>query len=159
MMTYAEVRGDRRKLLALTGLTPPEFEHLLVGFARSYARRYPSDQTAAGRPRQRRRGGGRKGALHAPEQKLLFLLVYLKTYPLQVLLAELFGLSQPQVNYWLRRLLPLLRDALDDVGALPERDARAFAEAEATTRLIIDGTERRRQRPKNPEKQAAYYSG
>src|SRR5438477_8215289 len=68
MMTYAEVRGDRRKLLALTGLTPPEFEHLLVGFARSYARRYPSDQTAAGRPRQRRRGGGRKGANRRSEE-------------------------------------------------------------------------------------------
>ena len=26
-------------------------------------------------------------------------------------------------------------------------------------RLIIDGTERHRQRPKNPEKQAAHYSG
>jgi hypothetical protein len=36
--------------------------------------------------------------LHRPEQKLLFLLVYLKTYPLQAVMAELFGLSQPGVN-------------------------------------------------------------
>lgn len=97
--------------------------------------------------------------LHEPAQKLLFLLVYLKTYPLQVVMAELFDLSQAQVNHWLGRLLPVLREALDDAGALPQRDAQAFAGTEPRSRLIIDGTERRRQRPKNPEKQAAHYSG
>src|SRR5207253_8140054 len=83
----------------------------------------------------------------------------LKTYPLQVVMAELFGLSQPQANHWLGRLLPALRDALDDLGALPQRDGGAFAGAGPGARLIIDATERRRQRPKNPEKQAAHYSG
>jgi len=163
MLTYTELQGDRRRLLALTGLTPSEFGLLLDSFARSYERRYPPDRTSAGRPRQRRAGGGRKGALHGPGQKLLFLLVYLKTYPLQAVMAELFGLSQPGVNYWLHRLLPVLRDALDDLGTLPERDPRAFGRDRPPRargpRLIIDGTERRRQRPKNPEKQAAHYSG
>jgi hypothetical protein len=150
-------------LLALTSLTPPELEHLLTAFVRSYERRYPSNRTAAGQPRLRAVGGGRTGALHEPEQKLLFLLVYLKAYPLQAVMAELFGLSQPRVNYWLGHLLPILRDALDDLGALPERDAHAFARTEPppgqAPHLIIDGTERRRQRPKSPEKQAAHYSG
>jgi Helix-turn-helix of DDE superfamily endonuclease/DDE superfamily endonuclease len=159
MMTYSELRGDRRRFLALTGLTLLEYESLLVAFARSYAWRYPPNRTATGRPRQRRAGGGRPAVLHEPAQKLLFLLVYLKTYPLQVVMAELFSLSQPQVNHWLRRLLPVLRDALDDLDVLPEREGKAFAEARPSPRLIIDGTERRRQRPKNPEKQAAHYSG
>ena len=163
MITYTEIRSDRRRCLALTGLTLPEFELLLAGFARSYERLYPTERTSTGRPRQRRAGAGRKGALHGPEQKLLFLLVYLKTYPLQVLMAELFDLSQPGVNYWLRRLLPVLHEALDELGALPERDPRAFARTGLPSgqepELIIDGTERRRQRPKNPEKQAAHYSG
>jgi Helix-turn-helix of DDE superfamily endonuclease/DDE superfamily endonuclease len=159
MLTYAEVRGDPRRCLALTGLTPSEFDRLLTAFQRAYARRYPPNRTAAGQPRRRRPGGGRKAALDAPAQKLLFLLAYLKTYPLQALLGELFGLSQPGVNHWLRRLLPILRAALDALGVLPERDPRAFAPAEPPPRLIIDATERRRQRPKNPEKQAAHYSG
>lgn len=159
MMTYAGLRGDRRRFLALTGLTLREFDPLLAAFARSYERRHPADRTAAGRPRRRRAGGGRTGVLHGPEQKLLFLLVYLKTYPLQVVMAELFGLSQPQVNHWLGRLLPALRDALDDLGALPQRDARAVAGAGLGPQLIIDGTERRRQRPKSPEKQVLHYSG
>lgn len=159
MVTYADLRDDRRRFLALTGLTLREFDPLVAAFARSYERRYPAERTTAGRPRQRRAGGGRTAVLDGPAQKLLFLLVYLKTYPLQVVMAELFGLSQPQVNHWLGRLLPALRDALDDLGALPERDPRALAEAGLGPRLIIDGTERRRQRPKSPEKQVMHYSG
>jgi DDE superfamily endonuclease/Helix-turn-helix of DDE superfamily endonuclease len=163
MMTYTELQGDRRKFLALTGLTVPEFQQLLAPFDRSYERLFLTDRTLTGRPRQRFPGGGRRGVLHEPEQKLLFLLVYLKAYPLQTLLGELFGLSQAGVNYWIHRLLPTLREALDELGALPERIPGHFAgdpaAADEDPRLIIDGTERRRQRPKNPEKQAAHYSG
>ena len=163
MVTYTELRSDRRKFLALTGLTLSEFQRLLPAFARSYDRLYLPDQTLAGQPRQRFAGGGRKAVLHSPEQKLLFLLVYLKTYPLQAVLSELFGLSQPRVNYWIHRLLPILREGLDELGVLPERDPRLFAASQGASgedrRLIIDGTERRRQRPKNPEKQRLHYSG
>ena len=56
-----------------------------------------------------------------------------------------------------------MQEALDELGVLPERDPSHFAQSQAVAgedpRLIIDGTERRRQRPKNPEKQAAHYSG
>ncbi len=101
--------------------------------------------------------------LHSPEEKLLFLLLYLKTYPLQVLLGEVFNLRQPAVNYWIHRLLPVLHGALDDLGVLPERNPSHFAQSQPPSgqgpRLIIDGTDRRRQRPKNPEKQALHYSG
>jgi len=160
MITYTKLESDGRQFLALTGLTPREFHLLLAAFIDSYERYYPIDQTLTGQPRQRFAGGGRRGVLHSPEQKLLFILVYLKTYPLQAVMAELFELSQPGVNYWLQRLLPILHDALDSMNVLPERDPRHFAQQRATREaLIIDGTERRRQRPKNPEKQALHYSG
>jgi DDE superfamily endonuclease/Helix-turn-helix of DDE superfamily endonuclease len=163
MITYTELQSNRRKFLALTGLTLPEFQLLLSAFTRCYERLYLPDQTLAGLPRQRFAGAGRKGVLHSPEQKLLFLLVYLKTYPLQSLLGELFELSQSGVNYWIHRLLPIIQEALDELGALPERDPSQFARSQSVSgedpRLIVDGTERRRQRPKNPEKQAAHYSG
>jgi Helix-turn-helix of DDE superfamily endonuclease/DDE superfamily endonuclease len=163
MITYTELQSDLRKFLALTGLTHREFQLLLPAFARAHERLYLPDQTLEGKPRQRFAGGGRKPVLQAPEQKLLFLLVYLKTYPLQTLLGELFELSQPRVNQWIHRLLPILQDTLDELGVLPERDPGHYARSQAASgeppRLIIDGTERRRQRPKNPEKQAAHYSG
>src|SRR5207302_4556900 len=129
--------------------------------SQAYERLCLPERTLAGQPRQRFWGAGRHGSLYSPEQKLLFILVYLKTYPLQVLLGEIFDLSQPQVNYWIHRLLPILRSALEEVGALPERDPTHFAQSQQRFgeehRLIIDGTERRRQRPKNPEKQRLHY--
>jgi hypothetical protein len=163
MITYNKLQSNRRKFLALTGLTLPEFQLLLPAFTRAYEELFSTEQTLAGRPRQRFPGGGRNGVLHPPEQKLLFILVYLKTYPLQVLMGELFDLSQQGANFWIHRLLPVLRSALDDLGVLPERNPGDFGlnplPPEERPPLIIDATERRRQRPKNPEKQAAHYSG
>jgi hypothetical protein len=163
VITYAQTKGNRRKFVALTGLTPKEFRELLPAFVRAYERLYPTSRTLGGTPRQRQSGGGRKSVLDSPEQKLLFALVYVKTYPLQVLLGEAFGLSQAQTNYWLHRLLPVLLRALDALGVLPERDPRQFARRERQhgelLDLTIDGTERRRQRPKNKEKQVLHYSG
>lgn len=132
-------------------------------FRGAYAIAYPEDKTADGHVRRRQSGGGRKGQLGTTEQKLLFSLVYLKTYPLQALLGAMFGLSQSRVNRWLQRLLPIVKDALDELGVLPSREPQQFAEQEresqGTVELIIDGTDRRRQRPKDKAKQALHYSG
>jgi hypothetical protein len=97
------------------------------------------------------------------EQKLLFGLVYQKSYPLQSVMGELFGMGQSQANEWIHSLLPILKQALDDLGFVPERDPRQFRKKEQDRKdaidSIIDGTERRRQRPKKAEKQALHYSG
>ena len=61
--------------------------------------------------------------------KLLFILVYQKTYPLQTMHGLQFGLSQPQTNYWIHRLLPILRESLAELGMVPERDPQAVAES------------------------------
>jgi len=151
MLTYAKLKRNRRKFLALTGLTPKEFKLLLPAFQRAYARRFPPNQTVRGTVRQRKRGGGGNSSLDSSEQKLLFALVYLKPYPLQELLAEVFELSQSRANRWIHQLLPVLQRALKDAGVRPERDPRQFARRERQTGepldLIIDGTERRRPRP------------
>jgi len=150
-------------LLALTGLTHKEFAALHQAFHIAYESGYSGDKTAEGKSRKRQVGGGRKGQLRTTEQKLLFSLVYQKTYPLQVVLAEIFGLSQSRVNRWLQRLLPILKQALDELGVLPTREPDKFALHERrhqeAAELIIDGTDRRRQRPKNPAQQALHYSG
>jgi DDE superfamily endonuclease len=163
MLTYAKLKRNQRKCVALTGLTPKEFGVVLPAFARAYAEQYPPEKTLTGKPRKRHVGGGRKGGLGELEQKLLFILVYQKTYPLQTLLGEVFALSQPRVNEWVHRLLPILKVALDELGVLPERTPQDFAHSEPQhgerRELIIDGTERRRQRPKNAAKQADVYSG
>ena len=163
MLEYTKLAHDRRKFLAFTGLTLREFQALLPAFVEAYRCRYESDKTLAGRKRKRHMGGGRAGKLRRAEQKLLFILVYTKAYPLQVVLGELFELSQASANEWLQRLLPVLREALVALGAMPEREGPHFARAERRKResadYIIDGTERRRQRPKKPAKQTLHYSG
>ena len=70
MLTYAKLKRNRRKCVALTGLTPKEFMALLPAFTRAYAEHYPTEKTLVGKPRKRQVGGGRKGVLQEPEQKL-----------------------------------------------------------------------------------------
>ena len=163
MIEYTHLKKNRRKFLALTSLTPKEFTVLLPAFMKAYERRSTRRQTLMGQPRQRARGAGRTSVLARHEQKLLFILIYLKTYPLQVVMGELFDLSQGAVNQWIHRLLPVLQQALQRLDVKPERDGRRFARAERrhneAADYVIDGTERRRARPKNPEKQALFYSG
>src|SRR5579864_6919833 len=106
MLKYEDLKNRPRKLLAATGLKQSEFEALLAVFRECYSHSFTEDQTLEGKPRQRRRGGGSKGKLALLEDKLLFILIYEKTYPLQTLLGLQFGLSQAQVNYWIHRLLP-----------------------------------------------------
>src|SRR5437868_2947026 len=163
MVNYKTLSTQPRPFLAMTGLTLAEFRDLLVAFETAYEQAHPADQTAAGQPRQRYPGAGRPSALPSGADKLLFVLVYVKTYPLQVVLGQLFGISTAQANYWLHHLLPVLRSALDDLGVLPERKgarvARCPVAPPGTEAVSIAGTERRRQRPKNAAKQARHYSG
>ncbi len=162
MLEYKQLKKQRRKVLALTGLTPKEFSLLLPVFYELYEQAR-ADTTQRGTGRQRAVGGGRKGQLRTAEQKLLFIVVYQKAYPLQVLLGEVFELSQSRVNYWVHHLLPLLQQTLEALEVMPERRPSRFADWESGKReaveLIIDGTDRRRQRPPSPEKQALHYRG
>jgi hypothetical protein len=163
MLTYIELKDRPRDFLAATGLTLTEFSQLLPAFQAAYDTRYPSGLTCAGKPRQRRTGGGAKGVLTSVTDKLLFILVYQKTHPLQTMHALQFGLRQPQTHYWIHRLLPVLQHALADMGLRPEREAHRVATSplawEGTPDLAIDGTERRRQRPTDPTLQKEHYSG
>ena len=163
MLRYEELKTQPRKLLSLTSLTADEFEDLLPAFERAYLKKYPAKKTKVGNIRKRKAGAGRKSSLDRIEQKLLFALVYQKSYPLQAIMGELFGMGQSQANEWIHELLPILKQALDDYGVMPERNPKKFKAKEKNRKdasdSIIDGTERRRQRPKQSEKQALHYSG
>jgi len=163
MFQYEELKTQPRKFLAVTGLTVEEFTILLPAFEKAYLKKYPAKKTKTGKPRIRKAGAGRKSFLDRIEQKLLFALVYQKTYPLQAVMGELFGMGQAQANEWIHILLPILKQALDDLGVQPERDPKKFGTKEKdrpdALDSAIDGTERRRQRPKDAEKQALHYSG
>jgi hypothetical protein len=162
MLTYETLKTKPKELVALTGLARREFEELLPVFAQALHLAEEQAQPAL-RKRQRAPGGGRKLSLRTVEDKLLFALVYTKTYPLQVVQGQLFGMSQSSANEWIHFLLPVLAAALEQLDVMPERDGARVAHQERQSTeapdLIVDGVERRRQRPKNREKQALHYSG
>jgi hypothetical protein len=95
--------------------------------------------------------------------KLFCILVYQKTNPLQTMHGLQFDLSQPQTHYWIHHLLPVLQHALAALGVAPERDASRVATSplalEGAPDVVIDGTERRRQRPTDAAQQKEQYSG
>jgi hypothetical protein len=59
---------------------------------------------------------------------LFFILVYLKTYGLQVGQGRLFGMGQSKANQWIHMLLPALLAALHTLGAAPARSLTALAQ-------------------------------
>ena len=113
--------------------------------------------------RQRQYGGGQPESTWVNvEDKRLFILYYFKVYPLQEILACAFGMVQRTANEWMHILSGGLHKALDHGGSVPERDPQQLetvlaSEAESTYGL--DGTDRPRQRPQDPEKHKHYDSG
>ena len=162
MFSYHKVKEHPKLLLAMTGLSYAEFHQLLPHF------QYALDQYVAQHyvdrdNRQRQYGAGRsESTLVSLEDKLLFILYDVKVYPLQEILAFEFGMGQSTANEWIQILSDVLKKALDHGEYLPERDPQQLETvlaSETESMYGIDGTERPRQRPRNPEKQKHYYSG
>ncbi|MCS6848369.1 MAG: transposase family protein [Anaerolineae bacterium] len=104
MLKFEDIKRKPKECLALTGLTLKVFKLVLPALAQAFARRYAGKLTLAGAPRKRAHGAGRRSRLDSMEQKLLFILVYQKTYPLQVVLGRLFGMGQSAASQWIHRL-------------------------------------------------------
>ena len=163
MLKYLELKEKSKEFLAATGLTDEEFQCLLPTFEKCYEQLSPKKPKPVKKHKQRSRGGGRKSKFENLSDKLLFILIYQKTIPLQTMHGLSFGLSQTQVNYWVHRLLPILQRSLSEMGMTPERDGKKVAQrieaVEGGANLSLDGTERRLHRPVNIDKQKQKYSG
>jgi len=125
MLRYIELKEKPKDFLAATGLTDEEFQALLPTFEKCYQLSTKPKPKATKKKKQRAAGGGRTGNLPTISDKLLFILIYQKTAQLQTLHALQFGLSQPQANYWIHRLLPVLQKSLAELGMKPERSGKS----------------------------------
>ena len=163
MLRYVELKEKPREFLSVTSLTDEEFQVLLPTFEKCYRLLSPPKPKPTKKHKQRASGGGRKAKLADISDKLLFILAYQKTAPLQTLHGLQFGISQGRVNYWVHRLLPVLRMSLDELGMKPARVGEQVAglieASEGGANLSLDASERLLQRPVNDEKQRAKYSG
>jgi hypothetical protein len=164
MSTILSIR-DSRQLKALTGASEEQFEKLKEKFGEVYEdlRRKAYEEAVRRGERKRKRGGGRKGALPTSDDKLLFLLFYLKSYPTFDVLSSVSDMSRSKACENIHNLLPILYETLSRIGVLPHRE---FANVEKMKevfenieQIIIDATERPHHRPKNNEKQSSMFSG
>jgi hypothetical protein len=112
--------------LDLTSLTVDEFAQLVEPFDAAFVR-HMRDWTMEGKPRTGRRYSQYASCpLPAPEDRLLFILSYLKVAALQVAHGALFGMSQSNANKWIHVLLPVLHQTLIDLGDVPARHLQAL---------------------------------
>ena len=98
MFSYHKVKEQPKLLLAMTGLSYAEFHQLLPHFQYAWDQ-YVTQHYVDRDDRQRQYGAGRSEAtLVTLEDKLLFILYYVKVYPLQEILAFEFGMVQSTVH-------------------------------------------------------------
>jgi hypothetical protein len=132
-LRYAEVSQRGLKFLDMTSLTVEEFGQLVPGFEEAFQERMKERRLDG----KRRSGRGyttyANCPLPTPEDRLLFILVYLKTNVLQVVQGELFGMPQNKANQWIHTLLPVLQTTLRRLGDAPARSMEQLEQSMVPT--------------------------
>ena len=126
-LRFADMWLRPTEFLDFTSLTVEEFQILIPPFEAAF-QAHMAVWRLDGSPRTARRFSVyRTCPLATPEDRLFFLLTYLKTYTLQVVQGRLFGMGQSKANQWIHVLLPALLAALRDLGDAPARCLTALA--------------------------------
>jgi len=124
---FSDVQSRPTEFLDLTSLTLDEFEQLIPSFEEAF-QAHMALWCLDGKPRTTRQFAVYKNCpLPTPQDRLFFLLTYLKTYSLQVVQGRLFGMGQGKANQWIHALLPALQAALCSLGDTPARSLTALA--------------------------------
>ncbi len=138
---FTDVQSRPTEFLDLTSVTLDEFESLVPPFEAAF-QAHMAAWRLDGTPRTARQFTVYKNCpLPTPEDRLFFLLTYLKTYALQVVQGRLFGMVQGKANQWIHVLLPALLVALRPLGDAPTRSLSALAQrlgvAEADAATVV----------------------
>jgi Helix-turn-helix of DDE superfamily endonuclease len=125
---FADLQSRPTEFLDFTSLTLAEFPTLVPPFEAAF-QAHMAVWRLDGKPRTARQFAVYKNCpLPTPEDRLFFLLTYLKTYALQVVQGRLFGMGQSKANQWIQVLLPALLAALRTLGDAPTRSLAALAQ-------------------------------
>jgi hypothetical protein len=142
---FTDVQDRPTEFLDLTSLTRDEFQQLVPPFEAAF-QVHMAAWRLDGKPRTARRFSVYQNCpLPTPEDRLLFILAYVKTYSLQVVQGRLFGMGQSKANQWIHVLLPVLLAALRTLGDAPARSLTALAQrlgvSEADAAAVVDARE------------------
>ena len=158
-MQYDKIKKRPVQFLGITGLEVEDFDFLLPHFKIEWDN-YNDFFTLEGKPRQRKSYSRTDSILSKVSDKLFFLLIYLKTNPLQEQHAASFQMTQPQANVLIHLLSYILRKTLKQLGELPERNEYRIKNViESCENVLLDGVERPIQRPQASDVQKSSYSG
>jgi hypothetical protein len=140
-----DLQSRPMEFLDFTSLTLDEFQQLVPPFETAFHARMTAWRMD-GKPRTARRFTVDKNCpLPTPEDRLLFILVSLKTYALQVVHGRVFDMVQGKANQWIHVLLPALLAALRALGDAPARSLAALAQrlgvSEADAATVVDSLE------------------
>ena len=126
---FTDVQDRPTEFLDMTSLTLDEFQQLVPPFEAAF-QAHMAAWRLDGKPRTARQFSVDKNcSLPTPEDRLFFILTYLKTYSiLQVVQGRLFGIGQSKANQWIHVLLPVLLAALRTLGDAPARSLAALAQ-------------------------------
>ena len=132
---FTVLQSRPMEFLDFTSLTLDEFQQLVPPFETAFHARMAAWRMD-GKSRTARRFTVYKNCpLPTPEDRLFFILVYLKTYALQVVHGRLFGMVQGKANQWIHVLLPVLLAALRALGDAPTHSLTALAQRLGSQRL------------------------
>jgi hypothetical protein len=148
---YEELKTKPELVQALTSLTVEEIGELAGPFETAF-REHMAEWTLEGKRRKNRSYVSYANTpLPSPEDRLLFILSYLKQNPTQTYHGQLYGFSQGKTNHWVHALFPPLRAALRAMGDAPGRDfAAVLVRLEATTRPADESASADKQPPLLP---------
>ena len=112
MLRYRDLPTQTADVLDLTRLTVDECTALVPPFEAAFLD-YMADWTLHGRQRQARRSTTSQNCpLPTPEDRLLFILLYLTQSPTPLLHGRLFGMRQSKATPWIHVLRPVWRNTL-----------------------------------------------
>ena len=121
MIRYEVLKDKPQQLLSLTGFTSEEFSALLPAFSKRFSV-FVETKTLEGKDRKKRQYTPYKNRCFSSlEDMLVFILIYLRKAMTQDVLGAVFGIDQPVANKWIHLLLPIVNEALGDLGELPAR--------------------------------------
>jgi|SRR5215210_1243760 len=185
MLTVKKLRRKPKHFHNFTGLTPQQFDELLLALQPLYEQ--AEEERLENPNRLRARGAGRNFNLELPE-RLLMSLMYFRLYVTQTLLGYLFDLDSSNVN---REINGRMVAVLSEVLPVPARDEPlldllAAQEADSSSsggkrkrkkgkkigtleellekhpefeEIFIDGTEQELPKPKDKGRRKDFYSG
>jgi Helix-turn-helix of DDE superfamily endonuclease len=137
-LRYSDIVGRADKVLDFTSLTEAEFQALVAPFEQAFVKHMDEWRLDGKRREKRAYSTYQNCPLPTPEDRLLFILSYLKSNALQVFHGQLFGMPQNKANQWIHTLLPVLRATFEHLGDAPSRNLDDLAQRLGVSRVQVE---------------------